>query len=548
MNNNYLVKEYFNLNDHYIKISLINNKDIHLVSYNSTLLNGIKYETLIKAEEILKKSQNENFSSSKLYDLIIQKIETKKFFIKSDLNGVNITLFETSNIFNQNLDIQVVIPKNKSHITTEYQKVLSNEINKLREENKNMLNSINELKNIIELNKCIASNNNLNSKPQSKLYNSHQNNRSKKLQSSKNDLSNSKNNIDNNMYNFPNNSQNNPKMFTNNSSNKQNDSKNDNSNNMNIVNISKNNIDNNLHSSLKSNNNNNNNNNALNPNNNALNSSNNNNLNNSSNNNNLNNSSNNNNLNNSSNNNNSIKIKQSTDLSISRLCNLEFENFPKVEINSNPFFKISGYGANTYNGIARNYNEDRLKIIVDYKLNKVVTDLKGQAVNPQISYFAIYDGHGGNKCSNFLQENLHKYIFESDYFPLYPLQAIYQAYEQAELNFESIAFDKENKKLLDKSGSCALSALIIDDYCFVTNLGDSRGLYSLDSGKQLYQITRDHKPNDNTEKKRIEKAGGKIYQDTRVKVVGVKVRVNAENAPGFKFPYRVSPGNLAVSI
>ena len=126
MNNNYIVKEYFNLNDHYLSISLINNKDIHLVSYNSSLLNGIKYETLIKAEEILKKSQNKNFSPDKLYDLIIQKIEAKKFVIKSDLNSVNITLLESNNIFNQNLDIQVVIPKNKSHITTEYEKVLSN--------------------------------------------------------------------------------------------------------------------------------------------------------------------------------------------------------------------------------------------------------------------------------------------------------------------------------------------------------------------------------------------------------------------------------------
>ena len=529
MNNNYIVKEYFNLNDHYLSISLINNKDIHLVSYNSSLLNGIKYETLIKAEEILKKSQNKNFSPDKLYDLIIQKIEAKKFVIKSDLNSVNITLLESNNIFNQNLDIQVVIPKNKSHITTEYEKVLSNEITKLREENKNMANSINELKNIIELNKCAANNNNLNSKPQSKLYNSYQNNKSKKLHSSKNDFNNSKNNIDNNIYKDPINNQNNPKVFTNNSSNQQIENQNKCSNNLNN-NISKNNIDNNLNSSHTSNNNNNN------KNNNTLKS--NNNLNNSHNKNMLN-------LNNNSNN---INIKKSTDLSISRLCNLEFENFPKVEINSNPFLKISGYGANTYNGIARNYNEDRLKIILDYKLNRIITDSNGKMVNPQISYFAIYDGHGGNKCSNFLQENLHKYIFESDYFPLYPLQAIYQAYDQAEKNFEKLALDMANKKLLDKSGSCALSALIVDDYCFVTNLGDSRGLYSFDTGKQLFQITRDHKPNDSTEKKRIEKAGGKIYKDTRVKVDGVKVKVNAEDAPGFKFPYRVSPGNLAVSI
>jgi protein phosphatase 2C family protein 2/3 len=148
----------------------------------------------------------------------------------------------------------------------------------------------------------------------------------------------------------------------------------------------------------------------------------------------------------------------------------------------------------------------------------------------------------------FFKKNLHENLFSSDEFPLNPLIAIYQAYEKTELDFESIAFDKENKKLLDKSGSCALSALIIDEWCFITYLGDSRAIYSFDSGKSLYQVTRDHKPNDNVERARIIKAGGKIYKDTRLKVDGLKVRVNEKDAPGFKFPYRVSPGNLAVSI
>ena len=64
-NNNYLVKEYFDLNGHYFKISLIND-DIHIVSYNSSLLNGIKYETKITSEEVLKKSQIENFTLKSL--------------------------------------------------------------------------------------------------------------------------------------------------------------------------------------------------------------------------------------------------------------------------------------------------------------------------------------------------------------------------------------------------------------------------------------------------------------------------------------------------
>ena len=196
----------------------------------------------------------------------------------------------------------------------------------------------------------------------------------------------------------------------------------------------------------------------------------------------------------------------------------------------------------------RDHNEDKLKIILEYKLDKIVTNSNGGIINPHISYFAIYDGHAGNTCSNFLQENLHSYLFSSDYFPLLPLHAIYQAYEKAELNFELIALDQEKKILLDKSGSCSLSALMIDEWCYVTYLGDSRGIYSFDSGKQFFQVTRDHKPNDLIEKTRIEKSGGKIYKDTRLKVDGVKIRVNEKDAPGIKFPYRVSPGNLAVSL
>ena len=72
---------------------------------------------------------------------------------------------------------------------------------------------------------------------------------------------------------------------------------------------------------------------------------------------------------------------------------------------------------------------------------------------------------------------------------------------------------------------------------------------SFDSGNHFYQITRDHKPNDPIEKSRIEKVGGSIYKDTRVKINGKKVFIKEEDLkPGLSFPFRVSPGNLAVSI
>ena len=128
------------------------------------------------------------------------------------------------------------------------------------------------------------------------------------------------------------------------------------------------------------------------------------------------------------------------------------------------------------------------------------------------------------------------------------LPALYSAYLQAEENFFSIIRDPEGNNITDRSGSCAVSALIMDEWLFVINLGDSRALYSYDSGNKLYQITRDQKPNDPIEKERIEKAGGSIYKDDIVTINGEKVRVNEKTmAPGFSLPYRVVPGNLSVS-
>ena len=102
---------------------------------------------------------------------------------------------------------------------------------------------------------------------------------------------------------------------------------------------------------------------------------------------------------------------------------------------------------------------------------------------------------------------------------------------------------------MDNSGSCALIALIINDILYAINLGDSRALYSRDGGKEYFQITRDHKPNDEKEKARIEKAGGKVYYANKTVVNGKEVILKEEQfGKGFTFPYRLDPSGLAVSF
>lgn len=72
-------------------------------------------------------------------------------------------------------------------------------------------------------------------------------------------------------------------------------------------------------------------------------------------------------------------------------------------------------------------------------------------------------------------------------------------------------YNRETNEVYDKSGSCALVILIIGDLCFSINVGDSRALLSGNGGKEIYPLSRDHRPDDENERSRILEAGGKIY-------------------------------------
>ena len=234
--------------------------------------------------------------------------------------------------------------------------------------------------------------------------------------------------------------------------------------------------------------------------------------------------------------------KSATLMTVNSLANIDYNNYPIAEYSNKPFFNICGYGSNSYNGKIKDYNEDMNKNIVNFQ--------KKVAVNnsiPNISYFGIFDGHGGDKCSKFLKDNLDKFLFNSPNFPANPIESIRNAFKTAEYQFYQKAV--QNGKLVDRSGSCALIALIINDVVYAINLGDSRALYSRDGGKEYYQITRDHKPNDEKERNRIEKAGGNVYYANKTYINGKEVTLKEEQfGKGFTFPYRLEPSGLAVSF
>lgn len=64
----------------------------------------------------------------------------------------------------------------------------------------------------------------------------------------------------------------------------------------------------------------------------------------------------------------------------------------------------------------------------------------------------------------------------------------------------------------DKSGSCGIIVLIVEQSCYVANVGDSRAIMSAENGQKLFVLSRDHRPNEDSEKARITENDGKIYQ------------------------------------
>ena len=62
--------------------------------------------------------------------------------------------------------------------------------------------------------------------------------------------------------------------------------------------------------------------------------------------------------------------------------------------------------------------------------------------------------------------------------------------------------------MAERSGSCAIVILIVGDMCFVANVGDSRAVLSCEGGSRIIPLSKDHKPAEENEYRRIINKGG----------------------------------------
>ena len=136
-----------------------------------------------------------------------------------------------------------------------------------------------------------------------------------------------------------------------------------------------------------------------------------------------------------------------------------------------------------------------------------------------IPYFAVYDGHGGPSCSEFIKKNLHNEIhyylkelvneksqnFLSDF-----INALQKIIILVDINY----FDSE-LNFSAHHGSTCVFVFFIGTYALCCNLGDSVAILLRKNDKRVY-LSRDFNPKREVERQRIELKKGYITNDGRL--------------------------------
>ena len=234
-----------------------------------------------------------------------------------------------------------------------------------------------------------------------------------------------------------------------------------------------------------------------------------------------------------------------------------FHKFDKATSTVKDLGKIIGFSANTHKGKVRNYNEDRVSILLNAQKNFKKLAENGSNFKPNsCSIFSIFDGHGGNSCCNFLKDNLHKAILDELDIEGMLISSVKPIYKKLDSEYQNLTANIVH----NLSGSCAITVIILDDSVIVFNVGDSRAIGLKKDGKSIQELTTDHKPDRLSEFTRIIENGGELY----------KVSTNSEGKHQFHFsknnkdikrilelektsqkmffgPWRIKPGSLSVA-
>eukprot|EP01084_Bolivina_argentea_P080035 145018_1 len=131
-----------------------------------------------------------------------------------------------------------------------------------------------------------------------------------------------------------------------------------------------------------------------------------------------------------------------------------------------------------------------------------------------VSFFGVYDGHGGRGIVDFLETRLEQNIAAE-------LRAGDDASIPERIRRAYLVTDIESKAAeMVTSGATAVTCILKRDgeeiVLYTSNIGDSRAV--IFAGGKAIRLTKDHKADDEEEQRRVEKAGGFVL---RSRVLGI---------------------------
>lgn len=133
--------------------------------------------------------------------------------------------------------------------------------------------------------------------------------------------------------------------------------------------------------------------------------------------------------------------------------------------------------------------------------------------------YGVFDGHGpyGHDVSGFVHRTFPFLILADPEFETDPISAIKKAFRKVQNLLET--YSSQSDCLMDctLSGTTGTVVLHRDDNLYVAHVGDSRSILAVKDESCMVEgdltandLTKDHKPTDVAERKRIEASGGEV--------------------------------------
>ena len=195
--------------------------------------------------------------------------------------------------------------------------------------------------------------------------------------------------------------------------------------------------------------------------------------------------------------------------------------------------------------------ENQDTYLIEYKINGL----------KDFNMFGVLDGHGyfGQKASTFVRDFIIKQITENkEITNLTSLSEIYHKLHENKYQIIKNAYIQAEKELqlaefnCDFSGTTCVIVFQIGHHLICSNVGDSRAIAVLKKeGALKYNtvpLSKDHKPNNEKEKKRIIKKGGsveKFFDDNSMIDGPYRVWIKGERYPGIAMSRSI--GDLVAS-